>query len=84
MDIRETKMARSTVFVTNRSQAVRLPKAAAFPPGVHQVEIIKLGHSRLITPTGRRWDEFFVNGPRVSHDFMGQRDQPVAEERDPL
>jgi len=77
-------MARSTVFVTNRSQAVRLPKTVAFPEGVHQVEIIRLGNSRLITPVGRRWDEFFVNGPRVSEDFMSERDQPSAAEREPL
>jgi len=77
-------MARSTVFVTNRSQAVRLPKAVAFPEGVHQVEVIRLGNSRLITPVGRRWDEFFENGPLVSDDFMTERDQPSAEEREPL
>jgi len=77
-------MARSTVFISNRSQAVRLPKAMAFPEGVHQVEVIRLGNSRLITPAGRRWDEFFVNGPRVSDDFMTERDQPLAEEREPL
>jgi antitoxin VapB len=77
-------MARSTVFVTNRSQAVRLPKALAFPEGVHQVEIIRLGNSRLITPVGRRWDEFFVNGPEVSGDFLSERDQPPALEREPF
>jgi antitoxin VapB len=77
-------MARSTVFVTNRSQAVRLPKAVAFPDGVHHVEIIKLGHSRLVTPIGRRWDEFFVNGPRASEDFMSEREQPGVEQREPL
>jgi antitoxin VapB len=78
------EMARSTVFLTNRSQAVRLPKAVAFPDGVHQVEIIKLGYSRLVTPVGRRWDEFFVNGPPVSEDFMSERQQPAVEDRDPL
>ena len=77
-------MARSTVFVSNRSQAVRLPKALAFPEGVHQVEIIRLGNSRLITPVGRRWDEFFVNGPQVSEDFMNERDPLPAQEREPL
>ena len=77
-------MARSTVFVTNRSQAVRLPKAVAFPDGVHQVEIIKLGHSRLVTPIGRRWDEFFVNGPRASEDFMSEREHPGVEQREPF
>jgi antitoxin VapB len=30
-------MTRSTVFTTNRSQAVRLPKPVAFPERVHQV-----------------------------------------------
>jgi antitoxin VapB len=77
-------MARSTVFMTNRSQAVRLPKTVAFPEGVHQVEIIKLGHSRLVTPIGQRWDEFFVNGPQASEDFMSEREQPSPEQREPL
>ena len=77
-------MARSTVFLSNRSQAVRLPKALAFPEGVRQVEIIRLGNSRLITPVGRRWDEFFVNGPQVSEDFMSERDPPSAQEREPF
>jgi antitoxin VapB len=77
-------MTRSTVFLTNRSQAVRLPKSVAFPDGVHQVEIVKLGHSRLISPVGKRWDDVFLDGPRVSDDFMTERRQPEAEEREPL
>jgi antitoxin VapB len=77
-------MARSTVFRTNKTQAVRLPKAVAFPEGVHHVEIVKLGHSRLVSSVGQRWDEFFVNGPRASEDFMSEREQPSPEERDPL
>jgi antitoxin VapB len=76
--------AKSTVFTSNRSQAVRLPKAVAFPEGVHQVEVIKVGNARLITPVGRRWDEFFLNSPHVSEDFLNERDQGVAEEREPL
>jgi antitoxin VapB len=77
-------MVRSTVFTSNRSQAVRLPKAVAFPADVHQVEIIKLGHSRMISPVGKRWDELFANGPRAGDDFMSERRQPDAEEREPL
>ncbi len=76
-------MAKSTVFISNRSQAVRLPKAVAFPEDVHQVEIIKLGQSRLITPVGRRWDEYFSGTP-ASEDFMVERDQGVADEREPF
>ena len=77
-------MTRSTVFTSNRSQAVRLPKPVAFPAGVHQVEIVKLGHSRVISPVGQRWDDLFLNGPRASEDFMSERNQPAAETREPL
>lgn len=66
-------MTSSTVFTTNRSQVVRLPKAAAFPEGVHQVDILKIGRSRVIVPQGKRWDDLFLNGPRVSEDFMSER-----------
>jgi antitoxin VapB len=77
-------MTSSTVFTTNRSQAVRLPKAVAFPEGVHEVDILKIGRSRVIVPKGKRWDDLFQSGPRASADFMTQREQPPAEEREPL
>ena len=76
-------MIRSTVFTSNRSQAVRLPKPVALPEGVRQVEIVKIGRSRLISPAGHLWDEFF-DGPRVSDDFMRERRQPAPEAREPL
>jgi antitoxin VapB len=77
-------MAKSTVFTSNRSQAVRLPKAVAFPEGVHLVDILKIGRSRVIVPQGKRWDDLFLNGPWASDDFMVERAQPPAEEREPL
>ncbi len=77
-------MARSTVFRTNRSQAVRLPKSVAFPDDVHHVEIVKLGHSRLNSPVGRRWNDLFLDGPRASDDFMTERRQLEVAEREPL
>ena len=80
-------MTRSSIFTNNRTQAVRLPKALAFPPEVKQVEIIRLGQSLLLSPVGRRWDDFFASGPRASADFMaarGDHDDGVAEEREPL
>jgi antitoxin VapB len=77
-------MPRSTIFKSNRTQAVRLPKAVAFPDSVRQVEVIKLGQGLLITPVGRRWDDFFLNGPEVSEDFMNEHAQPPAEEREPF
>jgi antitoxin VapB len=77
-------MARSTIFTNNRTQAVRLPKAVAFPDDVREVEIIKVGQSRIVSPQGKRWDELFLNGPRASSDFMTDREQARAEERQPL
>jgi antitoxin VapB len=77
-------MTSSTVFTSNRSQAVRLPKAVAFPDDVHQVDILKIGHSRVVMPQGRRWDDLFLNGPRASEDFLREREQPAVEEREPF
>jgi antitoxin VapB len=77
-------MTSSSVFTTNRSQAVRLPKAVAFPDDVHQVDILKVGRSRVIVPRGLRWDDLFSSGPRASDDFMAERTQPPAEAREQL
>ena len=80
----EDTITSSTVFTSNRSQAVRLPKAVAFPADVHQVDILKIGRSRVIVPQGKRWDDLFQTGPRASEDFMAEREQPATEEREPL
>jgi antitoxin VapB len=77
-------MTSSTVFTSNRSQAVRLPKAVAFPGDVRKVGISKIGRSRVIVPQGKRWDDLFQSGPRAHEDFMAEREQPDAEEREPL
>jgi len=81
---KDDAMAKSTVFTSNRSQAVRLPKAVAFPENVHEVEILKICHSRVIVRQGKRWDDLFQNGPRACEDFMVERRQPATEEREPL
>ena len=67
-------MTRSTVFTTNRSQAVRLPKPVALPEGVRHVEIVKFGRSRLISPEGQSWDAFFGGpGPATISWTSGRR-----------
>jgi len=82
MPARSAILTSSTVFTSNRSQAVRLPKAVAFPADVHQVDILKIGRSRVIVPRGQRWDDLFANGPRVSEDFLAERAQPEMEARE--
>ena len=77
----EAAMEKTTVFKSNRTQAVRLPKAVAFPDDVKQVEIVALGRARLIVPAGEAWDSWF-EGPGVSADFMADRQQPEDQERE--
>jgi antitoxin VapB len=74
-------MAKASVFKSNKSQAIRLPKPVAFPDAVKSVEIIVHGRSRLVVPAGEGWDTWF-NGEGVSDDFMEERDQPPAQRRD--
>lgn len=76
-------MARSTVFMNNKSQAVRLPKPVALPDDVKKVDIVKVGRARLITPAGESWDAWF-DREGVSEDFMTNRDQPADQKRGPL
>ena len=47
------------LFKLNRSQAVRLPMAVAFPEGVEEVIVRREGRSVVITPTRDFWDGFF-------------------------
>lgn len=74
-------MEKAAVFMSNKSQAVRLPKPVALPDSVKQVMVIKLGHSRLITPADQAWDSFF-DGPSVTDDFMPEREQPSMQMRE--
>lgn len=76
-------MEQSTVFTTNKSQAVRLPKPVALPSSVKKVDIIKVGNTRIIAPAGEAWDSWF-DGEGVSDDFMCEREQPTDQERESL
>lgn len=66
-------MSITTVFIHNHSQAVRLPADVRLPEGVKKVEVRARGMERIISPVGHTWDSFFLNGPRVSDDFMTGR-----------
>jgi|TARA_B100000446_G_C10317513_1_gene257354 antitoxin VapB len=74
-------MEQGAVFQSNRSQAVRLPKALALPEGVKRVDIVAIGRTRVISPAGEAWDSWF-EGEGVSADFMSSREQPPEQERD--
>ena len=77
------KPVQTTVFKSNRSQAVRLPKAVALPRSVHKVDVIAIGNTRLITPAGESWDSWF-DAQGVDEDFMPTREQPADQDREPF
>ncbi len=71
-------LARTSLFLSNRSQAVRLPKAVAFADEVHEVVIVPDGPRRIIAPAGAAWDDFF-DAPGIN---LNGREQPAMQERE--
>jgi antitoxin VapB len=74
-------MTLSTIFKNNKTQAIRIPKSAAFPDDVKQVDVIKQGENLLIVPVrAKSWEEFFKL-PRIDADFLDDREQSRPQER---
>ncbi|MCS5559174.1 MAG: antitoxin [Oceanospirillaceae bacterium] len=76
-------MQQGSVFKSNRSQAVRLPKSAALDEDVKKVDVAVLDRARLIAPAEESWASWF-NDNHVSADFMPEREQPQGQERETL
>ena len=76
-------MDQGSVFKSNRSRAVRLPKSVAFPDEVKRVDVVVLGNARVLAPAGEVWTTWF-DGPGVAEDFMLERDQPDDQGRSSL
>lgn len=68
---------RASVFKSNRSQAVRIPKELAFSDDVKEVFIIRKGKSLEIVPVDALWDDFFAKEP--CPDFIEPEDLPPQE-----
>lgn len=68
------------VFMTNRSQAVRLPKEFQFD--VEEVVIRKVGDEVILSPKPRSWDAYLESGLVASDDFMAGIDDLPVQERD--
>ena len=71
-------MARTTLFLSNRSQALRLSKDVAFPQGVTSVTVLRDGNRRVVAPSDALWDDFF-DQPGID---LGPREQPSVQARD--
>jgi antitoxin VapB len=74
----------TTVFISNRTQAVRLAADVRLPADGKRVDVRVRGQERIISPIGQTWDSFFVNGAAVSDDFLAERATQVQAERDSL
>ena len=71
-------MTKTNLFLSNRTQAVRLPKDVAFPADVKAVRVFRDGERRIIVPANTAWDDFF-DEPGVD---LPDRDQPQPQVRD--
>ena len=77
-------MSTGSVFVNNRTQAVRLPADTRFPDEVKQVNVRVLGKDRILSPVDHTWDSFFLSEEAVSDDFMVERASQEQAEREAL
>jgi antitoxin VapB len=74
----------TTVFISNRTQAVRIPTEMRLPPDTKRVEIRARGRERIIAPAGLSWGSFFIDGPAVTDDFMADRATQAQRAREGL
>ena len=66
------------VFMTNRSQAVRLPKDYQF--STDEVYIRKEGEDVVLSPRPKDWSAYLDEAPAASESFLDEvEDLPVQE-----
>ncbi len=75
-------MSTGSVFVNNRTQAVRLPAETRFPDSVKRVTVRVVGQDRVLSPVDSTWDSFFRSGESVTDDFMDERASQKQSERE--
>ena len=64
--------AQATIFMNNRSQAVRLPAEMRFGDDVKKLRVRALGAERILAPADRVWDSFFL------HEALGSAMMPCG------
>ena len=68
------------VFMTNRSQAVRLPREFQF--STDEVFIRKEGEDVILSPRPQHWDAYLSDAPAASPEFMEDVDDLPVQERE--
>ncbi len=77
-------MVATTLFINNRTQAVRLPVELRLPAEVKRVDVRARGVERIIAPLNQSWDSFFKDGPLPTADFMDERAGQSQGDRESL
>ncbi len=72
-------MDTAKVFVTGRSQAVRLPKEYRFD--ADEVCITRMGDLVILYPKNTGWDVLEDGIRGFTDDFLADRDQPAETEQ---
>ena len=72
-------MATAKVFMSGRSQAVRLPKE--FRVTANALSITKVGRSIVLTPIDSEWSDFFDMLQQFESDIPIEREQPAGQQQ---
>ncbi|WP_350306018.1 type II toxin-antitoxin system VapB family antitoxin [Photorhabdus viridis] len=72
----------SKVFISNRTQNVRIPADVRFPDNVKNVMVRAIGKERIISPIENVWDSFFMSDERPTDDFLPERASQHQSERE--
>ncbi|MDR1432416.1 MAG: type II toxin-antitoxin system VapB family antitoxin [Propionibacteriaceae bacterium] len=72
--------ARVSVFKNRENQAVRIPKAMAFPEDVKELEISRVGNVITLRPPRKSWSSF-AELPLADEDFLAERPDVVGASR---
>ncbi len=71
------------LFRSNRSQAVRLPKEAEFPPSVTDVDVVVRGTLRVLVPK-MSMEEWLKSGPALPDDFPSEIPDLTPDDVEPF
>lgn len=77
-------MEKSTarVFMTGRSQAIRIPKQFRFR--TDEVYIEQVGDQIILSPKPKSWAQYFISAKHFTEDFPDRIEALVPEEREPF
>lgn len=63
----------NSAFTDDPSQSVRLLAVVRLPESVNEAHVQARDVDRIASPACHTWNDFFLNGPRASDDFMTER-----------